>query len=55
MKKRFSLLLFCLLSVLFASAQAPEKLSYQAVIRNASNALVTNQQVGMRISLEGFA
>ena len=32
-------------------AQAPQKMSYQAVIRNSSNALVTNQAVGMRISI----
>jgi hypothetical protein len=32
-------------------AQAPEKMSYQAVIRNSSNALVSNQAVGMRISI----
>lgn len=39
-----------------ASAQAPQKMSYQAVIRNSSNALVTNTQVGMQISiLQGSA
>ncbi len=32
-------------------AQAPEKMSYQAVIRNASNTLVTNQPIGMRVSI----
>ena len=32
-------------------AQSPNKMSYQAVIRNASNALVTNQAIGMRISI----
>ena len=31
--------------------QAPELLSYQAVVRDAGNALVTNQAVGVRISL----
>ena len=31
-------------------AQAPEKMSYQAVIRNASNVLVTTS-VGMKISI----
>lgn len=37
-------------------AQAPEKMSYQAVVRNASNNLVTNQAVGMQISiLQGSA
>ena len=52
--------LFTLIAVLFISinlfAQAPQKMSYQAVIRNASNALVTNASVKMRISiLEGSA
>ena len=32
-------------------AQAPQKFSYQAVVRNASNALVTNAPVGVRISV----
>lgn len=37
-------------------AQTPEKLSYQAVIRDSDDALVTNTQVGMQISvLEGSA
>jgi uncharacterized protein (TIGR02145 family) len=39
-----------------ASAQAPYKMSYQAVIRDNSNALVANQLVGMQISiLQGTA
>jgi len=32
-------------------AQAPEKMSYQAVIRNSSSALVTSTTVGMKISI----
>ena len=32
-------------------AQSPEKMSYQAVIRDGSNELVTNQQVGIQISI----
>ena len=32
-------------------AQTPEKMSYQAVIRNSSDALVVNTQVGMQISI----
>ncbi|MFN5183969.1 MAG: hypothetical protein ACK5D5_13185 [Bacteroidota bacterium] len=40
-----------LIFTLNVSAQAPNKMSYQAVIRNNSNALVTNQVVGMRISI----
>ncbi|MFN5386211.1 MAG: hypothetical protein ACK5CO_05240, partial [Bacteroidota bacterium] len=35
----------------FTFAQAPSKMSYQAVIRNSSNAPVSNQPVGMRISI----
>ena len=34
-----------------ASAQAPEKMSYQAVVRDGSNALVTSTAVGMQISI----
>jgi len=33
------------------SAQAPQKFSYQAVIRNGSNALIANTTVGVKISL----
>jgi hypothetical protein len=33
------------------SAQAPEKMSYQAVIRNSSGFLVNNQTIGMQISI----
>ena len=33
------------------NAQAPQKMSYQAVIRDASNTLVTNAPIGMRISI----
>jgi hypothetical protein len=41
---------------LTANAQSPQKMSYQAVIRNASNNLVANSTVGMQISiLQGSA
>ena len=44
------------LAVAVAMAQAPEKFTYQAVVRNASNALVTNTLVGVRVSiLQGSA
>jgi len=37
-------------------AQSPEKMSYQAVVRDAANALVTSQSVGMQVSiLQGSA
>lgn len=46
-------------SILMAAsvfAQSPQKMSYQAVIRNSSNALVTNTTIGMQISiLQGSA
>jgi uncharacterized protein (TIGR02145 family) len=32
-------------------AQAPSRMSYQAVIRNSSDELVKNQEIGMRISI----
>lgn len=48
-----------LIMSLFATtmfAQAPQKMSYQAVVRNASDALVSNANIGMRISvLQGTA
>jgi hypothetical protein len=55
MKKIFNLLAAIIItSNIFA--QAPQKMSYQAVIRNTSNALVTNAPVKMRISiLQGSA
>ena len=49
MKK--SLQFLGLLCITALSAQAPEKFSYQAVVRNASNALVTTAPVGMKISI----
>ncbi|MBK7762732.1 MAG: tail fiber domain-containing protein [Bacteroidetes bacterium] len=33
------------------SAQAPQKFSYQAVIRNTSNAILANQSIGLRIRI----
>ena len=50
MKKLYTLLT-ALLFTAIAFAQAPSKMSYQAVVRDASNALVTNQAVGMQISI----
>lgn len=48
--KHLVLLAYLLIGV-FAFAQSPEKMSYQAVVRNTSNSLVTNQAVGMQISI----
>jgi len=51
-----ALLLTCTFSLFPAFGQSPEKMSYQAVIRNSSNQLVTNQAIGMQISiLQGSA
>ncbi len=50
MKKVFTIMVAVLLTAI-VSAQSPEKMSYQAVIRNSSNQLVTNQTVGMQISI----
>jgi hypothetical protein len=56
MKKSTTLITLLLLCVVSIFAQAPEKFSYQAVVRNASNALVANTQVGVRVSvLQGSA
>ncbi|WP_395076823.1 hypothetical protein [Flavobacterium sp.] len=47
-----SIVLFSIFfSLISAQAQAPRKFSYQAVIRNASNALVANTNVGIRVSI----
>ena len=35
----------------FVYAQVPEKMSYQAVVRNASGQLLQNQNVGIRVSI----
>lgn len=50
MKNTKFTILFLFLS-LVAFAQAPQKFSYQAVVRNASNALVSNASVGTRVSI----
>lgn len=47
-------ILFLLISVVFSTnlfCQVPEKLSYQAVVRNGNSKLVTNSNIGMQISI----
>ena len=44
----FTLMVMCLATLY---AQAPEKFSYQAVVRNASNQLIANANVGVRVSI----
>jgi len=50
MKNKLTILfLFC--CAVIVNAQVPNKISYQAVIRNSNNELVKNTQIGMRISI----
>ena len=50
MKKIFTIIAVGLITA-SAFAQAPEKMSYQAVVRDGSNALVSSSSVGMQISI----
>lgn len=46
----------CTLNLQQFSAQVPQKLSYQAIIRNSNNTLVSNTKIGLQISvLKGSA
>tara|TARA_Y100000782_G_scaffold115500_1_gene159214 strand:+ start:3040 stop:4182 length:1143 start_codon:yes stop_codon:yes gene_type:complete len=51
--------IICFVMLLFASnafGQAPEKFTYQAVVRDANNALLNTQQIGVQVSiLQGSA
>lgn len=54
MKKTFTTLFVVFTTTLFAVV--PQKMSYQAVVRNSSNALVVNSNIGMQVSiLQGSA
>lgn len=50
MKKQLLLILSILLSVA-SFAQAPQKFTYQAVVRNSQNQLVTNTLVGVQVAI----
>jgi len=50
MKKLYTLITILLINMA-AFAQAPQKMSYQAVVRDAANGLIANQMVGMQISV----
>lgn len=55
MKRIHSIITFVFVTVC-VFAQSPEKMSYQAVIRNSSDQLITNKVIGMQISiLQGSA
>ncbi|MFT6816174.1 MAG: hypothetical protein ACJAZ3_002092, partial [Sphingobacteriales bacterium] len=49
--KKFYSIIACLLLAVSVFAQAPGKMSYQAVIRNSTNTLVASTVVGMQISI----
>ncbi|MEN9303138.1 MAG: hypothetical protein RL264_1567, partial [Bacteroidota bacterium] len=49
--KKSILFLSFLFLVGFVMGQAPEKMSYQSVIRGTNNALITNQNVRVKISI----
>ena len=59
MKKIITIIVPMAIGILLTAsvfAQAPQKMSYQAIIRNSSDALVTNTNVGVQISiLQGSA
>jgi hypothetical protein len=59
MKKLFTILVPMAIGIFLTAslfAQSPEKMSYQAVIRDASDNLITDTQVGMQVSiLQGSA
>ena len=49
--KRIILLCAAITLTVVVTAQLPEKMSYQAVVRNSNNQPVTNQLIGMQISI----
>lgn len=51
MKTKLFYLLFSLLFTLPMLSQSPQKMSYQAVIRNSTNNLVSSSSIGMKISI----
>lgn len=51
MKTLSQLMFFILVAAAHARAQAPQKFSYQTVIRNGGGQLLSNQQVSIKISI----
>ena len=49
--KKLILIINIMLITLMVSAQAPEKMSFQFVIRDASSNLITNSNIGMQVSI----
>lgn len=50
-RSALTIILGSTLTCAFLSAQAPERIGYQTVVRDNSNNLVTSSEVGMRISI----
>ena len=53
MKKLFTILSVTILTVSIF-AQAPERMTYQAVVRDADGQLLTNTQVGIKVSIQKY-
>ena len=49
--KKLTILLLALIAILFASAQAPQALNYQAVARNSLGQIVPSQNIGVRFTI----
>jgi uncharacterized protein (TIGR02145 family) len=49
--KKFLFLLTAIFIMAGAIAQVPQRMSYQAVVRNSKNTLIANQPIGLRISI----
>ena len=49
--KKITLILILIVTSLSAKAQAPDKISYQAIVRNTSDQILINQNIGIQISL----
>ena len=49
--KKISLMLVFVMSLTNAIAQIPGNISYQAVVRDVNNNLVTNQSIRIRLSI----
>lgn len=50
-KRLLAALIAIVFTVATAKAQAPQKMSFQSVVRNSSGTLVTNHSVGLRLSI----
>ena len=48
---KYIISIYSLFFTIYAGAQVPQRMSYQAVIRNANNTLLSQQMIGVRISI----